>query len=157
MAKKSINSLIEGTSILELEVEIDNKKYTIDMRKELEISEGTVTVALKLQPTHYAFLATLHRRALVLKREREGRVNKIYSTLFSKYKSDYDPVKYPRGINNDLVNAKVERNLKYIKAKKELDAITSQVDILEVYVRAFEQRSSLIQTLSANMRKETFN
>lgn len=157
MGKKSIENIINSTDILDLKVDIGNKSYTIDMREELKISESTVTSALKKQPTHYAFLATIHRRALVIKREKEGKLNKIYSTLFAKYKSDYNPVKYPRGISNDLVNAKVERNLKYIKAKKELESITAQVDVLEVYVRAFEQRSSLIQTLSANMRKETFN
>lgn len=155
MSRKSISNLLDSTNILDLKVEIDGKSYTIDMRKELEISESTVTQALKNQPTHYAFLSTIHKRALVIKREKERNLDRTYSSLYSKYKSDYDPVKYPRGLNNDLVAAKVEKNLKYLKAKKELESILSQVEILESYVRAFEQRSSLIQTLSANMRKET--
>lgn len=153
--KKSISNLLESTNALDLTVEIDGKSYTIDMRKELEISETTITQALKNQPTHYAFLSTIHKRALVIKREKERNLDRTYSSLYSKYKSDYDPVKYPRGLNNDLVAAKVEKNIKYIKAKKAVEAIVSQVDLLESYVRAFEQRSSLIQTLSANMRKET--
>lgn len=155
MSKKSISNIINSTDVLDLKVVIDGESYTIDMRKELEISEATITQALKSQPTHYAFLAAIHKKALVIKREKERNLDKTYSSLYSKYKSDYDPVKYPRGLNNDLVTAKIEKNLKYIKAKKALEFIISQVDILEVYVRAFEQRSSLIQTLSANMRKET--
>lgn len=154
MAYSSIDNILDKSNILDLDITIDGKDYKIDMRKQLEISAEGITEAITNGPTYYAFLSALLQRALVEKRSRERKKNTVYGKLFNEYKSNYDTSQYPRGISNELVSAKIDRNIKYIKAVKEHEQITAQVDLLTMYVRAYEQRTSLIQTLSANLRRE---
>lgn len=55
---------------------------------------------------------------------------------------------------NDLAEAMVTKSKEYQDKYKEFLSVSADVDILEVCVRAFEQRSMLMQTVSANIRRD---
>ena len=137
----------ENTSITVVDINLGDEHIIFDLRSELKFDNDSVNSRLNDQPTHYAFIAMLHKRALVLKREKERVLEKTRARLFSRIKSQDK-------VANDLAEALVTKDKEYQDVYKEYLSISASVDLLEVCVRAFEQRSMLMQTVSANIRRD---
>jgi hypothetical protein len=136
-----------NTSITVVDINLGDERIVFNLKDELSFDNDSVNLELKDQPNHYAFIAMLHKKALVLKRERERILEKTRSRLFSQYKSQ-------EKMANDLAEAMVYKSKEYQDDYKKFLAVSADVDILEVCVRAFEQRSMLMQTVSANIRRD---
>lgn len=136
-----------NTNITVVDIQLGEERIVFNLKDELSFNNDSVNSELKDQPNHYAFIAMLHKKALVLKREKERVLEKTRSRLFSQYKSQ-------EKMANDLAEAMVTKSKEYQDKYKEFLSVSADVDILEVCVRAFEQRSTLMQTVSANIRRD---
>ena len=136
-----------NTNITVVDIQLGEERIVFNLKDELSFNNDSVNSELKDQPNHYAFIAMLHKKALVLKREKERVLEKTRSRLFSQYKSQ-------EKMANDLAEAMVTKSKEYQDKYKEFLSVSADVDILEVCVRSFEQRSMLMQTVSANIRRD---
>ena len=62
-----------------------------------------------------------------------------------------------RYMSDDAAKAWVESHPKFVKASRDCIKAKDAVDMMYAVVRAFEQRSNLIQTISSNIRNEKGN
>lgn len=78
---------------------------------------------------------------------------KVYNKLYLRYKKMTN-TQTNRPNSDDVAKAEVGRNPIYIKAQEDTIKLSKQYGTITNCVKAFEQRSSLLQTLSANKRRE---
>ena len=95
-----------NTSITIVDINLGEERIVFNLKDELSFDNDSVNSELKDQPNHYAFIAMLHKKALVLKRERERILEKTRSRLFSQYKSQ-------EKMANDLAEAMVYKSKEY--------------------------------------------
>lgn len=132
-----------------ISVKYKGKIVTINITKELSIDENIINSQLKNIPSSYAFLCLL-RDNLIKKRdtlEREKNIAYSKSWLFYK-ESD-------NRLNNDTANHKAMVNPKYLSIEERYLKAVHKANKLISICRAYESRERIIQTLSANIRKQS--
>ena len=132
-----------------ISVKYKGKIVTINITKELSIDENIINSQLKNIPSSYAFLCLL-RDNLIKKRdtlEREKNIAYIKALLFYK-ESD-------NRLNNDTANHKAMVNPKYLSIEERYLKAVHKANKLISICRAYESRERIIQTLSANIRKQS--
>ena len=132
-----------------ISVKYKGKIVTINITKELSINENIINSQLKNIPSSYAFLCLL-RDNLIKKRdalEREKNIAYSKAWLFHK-ESD-------NRLNNDTANHKAMVNPKYLSIEERYLKAVHKANKLISICRAYESRERIIQTLSANIRKQS--
>ena len=132
-----------------ISVKYKGKIVTINITKELSIDENIINSQLKNIPSSYAFLCLL-RDNLIKKRdalEREKNIDYSKAWLFYK-ESD-------NRLNNDTANHKAMVNPKYLSIEERYLKAVHKANKLISICRAYESRERIIQTLSANIRKQS--
>lgn len=152
MFKSKIQHFAKVSDIMNIQVNYGGEDFHFNLYEELSISEERRTRELKEQPSSYGFLSMLHKKLIKIKKEYEKDLNKCYASLYSSKKEKINP-KTNRVYDKEYVHELVIMNKIYqAKLRRFLEA-EHNVEILEVCVKSFEQRSNLLQTLSANERK----
>lgn len=129
----------------------------IDQYKECLIIEESLQQHLKNYPSVYSFVNTLHKRLISAYKLKEVSVEKLYAKLYIGYKkskrSQYfkEVGRFP---TDDVAENFVKMNPKYIRAKTDLIKLEEDKMVLGSLVKALETKKELMQTLSANLRKE---
>ena len=140
---------------MEIDIKFGAEQFHFNLHQELIVNEGVINKEIKEQPNAYAFLAMLHKKLIRTKAEAEAQMEKKYAEIYKKYKEKTNPdtgriydkeYAHHIAIANPAYQAKLE---KFIEA-------SANVNDIEVCVKSFEQRANLIQTLSANIRKESY-
>ena len=148
---------IHKSSLNIIKLDIDGEKFTINLTRELMIRESNLTESIRTQPLSYAFLVTLHRRAIAKFDRAERDEQRIMGKLFKKVKTDTqskyyrDNHKFP---SDDLAQQLVMANEEANEATQKKIAAKEDMLVLGGLVKAFEQKADLLQTTSANYRKE---
>lgn len=132
-----------------ISVKYKGKLVTINITKELSIDENIINSQLKNIPSSYAFLCLL-RDNLIKKRDTlEREKNIAYSKAWLFYKES------DNRLNNDTANHKAMVNPKYLSiGERYLKAVHKANKLISI-CRAYESRERIIQTLSANIRKQS--
>lgn len=132
-----------------ISVKYKGKLVTINITKELSIDENIINSQLKNIPSSYAFLCLL-RDNLIKKRDTlEREKNIAYSKAWSFYKES------DNRLNNDTANHKAMVNPKYLSIEERYLKAVHKANKLISICRAYESRERIIQTLSANIRKQS--
>lgn len=132
-----------------ISVKYKGKLVTINITKELSIDENIINSQLKNIPSSYAFLCLL-RDNLIKKRDAlEREKNIAYSKAWLFYKES------DNRLNNDTANHKAMVNLKYLSVEERYLKAVHKANKLISICRAYESRERIIQTLSANIRKQS--
>ena len=132
-----------------ISVKYKGKLVTINITKELSIDENIINSQLKNIPSSYAFLCLL-RDNLIKKRDTlEREKNIAYSKAWLFYKES------DNRLNNDTANHKAMVNPKYLSIEERYLKAVHKANKLISICRAYESRERLIQTLSANIRKQS--
>lgn len=132
-----------------ISVKYKGKLVTINITKELSIDENIINSQLKNIPSSYAFLCLL-RDNLIKKRDTlEREKNIAYSKAWLFYKES------DNRLNNDTANHKAMVNPKYLSIEERYLKAVHKVNKLISICRAYESRERIIQTLSANIRKQS--
>lgn len=143
MAEK-INSIKDDT----ISVLYHGKNITINITKELAIDENLIDSQLKNHPSNYAFL-TMLRDEYIYKRDRLEREKDLtYSEIWLFYKASDNK------LNNDAVSNKVITNKKYQSILSRYEKVVYKVNRLISICKAYESRERILQTISANLRKQ---
>lgn len=132
-----------------ISVKYKGKIVTINITKELSIDENIINSQLKNIPSSYAFLCLL-RDNLIKKRDTlEREKNIAYSKAWLFYKES------DNRLNNDTANHKAMVNPKYLSVEERYLKAVHKANKLISICRAYESRERIIQTLSANIRKQS--
>lgn len=132
-----------------ISVKYKGKIVTINITKELSIDENIINSQLKNIPSSYAFLCLL-RDNLIKKRDTlEREKNTAYSKAWLFYKES------DNRLNNDTANHKAMVNPKYLSIEERYLKAVHKANKLISICRAYESRERIIQTLSANIRKQS--
>lgn len=132
-----------------ISVKCKGKIVTINITKELSIDENIINSQLKNIPSSYAFLCLL-RDNLIKKRDAlEREKNIAYSKAWLFYKES------DNRLNNDTANHKAMVNPKYLSVEERYLKAVHKANKLISICRAYESRERIIQTLSANIRKQS--
>lgn len=123
------------------------KRVTINLTQELSINENVINGQLKNSPSNYAFLCLLRDRAIYKRDKLEKKQQQAYSNAWVYYKESGN-------INNDLADHKATIHSKYVSITERLDKINYRVNILTSACKAYESREKIMQTVSANLRKQ---
>lgn len=132
-----------------ISVKYKGKLVTINITKELSIDENIINSQLKNIPSSYAFLCLL-RDNLIKKRDTlEREKNIAYSKAWLFYKES------DNRLNNDTANHKAMVNPKYLSIEERYLKAVHKANKLISICRAYESRERILQTLSANIRKQS--
>lgn len=132
-----------------ISVKYKGKLVTINITKELSIDENIINSQLKNFPSSYAFLCLL-RDNLIKKRDTlEREKNIAYSKAWLFYKES------DNRLNNDTAYHKAMVNPKYLSIEERYLKAVHKANKLISICRAYESRERIIQTLSANIRKQS--
>lgn len=150
--RRALERYAETSSLMDITVNFGDEKFSFNLFNEVSVDENKINHEIQMQPSTYAFLNMLYKKLVRVAVDKEKQLLKRRAQLFVKIKSELDPLTN-RPYNNDVAEEMVIKNKAYQKTQEEFLEAQDQVNTLEVCVKAFEQRYSLIQTLSANIRK----
>lgn len=134
-------------------VKYGDELLKFNLNDELIISEERINSEIKDQPSAYGFLGLLHKKLVRIMKDKEMELKKEYSRLYILYKEKKDATT-GRPFSDTFVDARIIINLKYQVKFKEFVQAEEDASSIEVCIKAFEQRANMVQTLSANIRKD---
>ena len=132
-----------------ISVKYKGKLVTINITKELSIDENIINSQLKNIPSSYAFLCLLRDNLIKKRYTLEREKNIAYSKAWLFYKES------DNRLNNDTANHKAMVNPKYLSIEERYLKAVHKANKLISICRAYESRERIIQTLSANIRKQS--
>jgi len=141
------------SDLMNLKIIYGEEIFKFNLFEELTISEDKINAEAKEQPSAYGFLGLLAIQLKKIKKEKENDLNMEYSRLYLLNKDKKDP-STGRPMSKDFIEAKIVTNLSYQAKLKILWQAEADAENLDTCVKSFEQRANMIQTLSANVRKD---
>ncbi len=151
MASK-IQKYSSKSKVLDVKIKLGDEVFTFNLHEELAITEDRVQAELLVQASSYAFVGMLHKKLLSVIEDRKLTASNKKASSYLWWKGEVNETGRP--YSDDYCWAQAEVDKEYAKAMEELNEAKEKANILEVCVRAFEERKDLIQTVSANNRKQ---
>ena len=148
-----IGRYASSSSLMDISIHFGDEKFRFNLFEELVVNENKINTELKEQPSAYGFISMLQKKLIRRMKDREREKDKIYGRLYLKYRGEIAE-ETQRYTSDDVAKQKVIISPEYQKALGELIEAEEEVGIITSCVRSFEQRSDLIQTIAANLRKE---
>lgn len=143
----------EASALMKVKVSWGKETFRFNLYDELAINEDKINDEVKNHPTSYAFLNMLYKKLILKADEAKSNMEKTWSREYSRQKRKINP-QTGRPTSDDLCKAKADTS-PIVKARtEEYYSAKNDATIMEVAVKAFESRASLIQTLSANIRSD---
>lgn len=134
-----------------LKLTYKGKDYKFNMFEELAIKEINLDKDIKEHPSSYFFLRTLRTNLEALKKQLEANRKRVYNKAYKLAKAKTGANGRP--MTDDLCKAVAESSDLYKAATKEAIEAERNWGMINDAVIAFEEKKALIQTLSANLRK----
>lgn len=125
-----------------------NKKYIINVAKELSINDGLLNSQLSNSPSSYSFLCMVKNHYIQLRDKLERERDEAYSEAWLYYK------KSDSKVNNDMAEHMAMSNKKVKSLTRRFLKVSKKANNLIAVCRAYESRENILRTLSANLRKE---
>lgn len=136
-----------------IDITYAGKRYRFNLYTELQVKELNLNKVIKSHASSYSFLTQLNNELIYQYELLEKNVERTYSKMYAEYKEKKSPTT-GRPYSDDMCKAKVLASKAYKKVIVEMLTIKKHKGTLDRCVKAFETRAFLIQTLSANVRKE---
>ena len=150
---KKLNRYADRSSLMKVSIKFGKEDFEFNLYEELQINESIISREIKQQPTSYAFLLLLQTNLSSSLSKAKVEEERTYNKLYIRYKKRINQ-STNRPNSDDSAKALVNTNPIYIKAQHNTIALAKNLGTISNCVKAFEQRSSLLQTLSANNRKQ---
>lgn len=150
---KRLKRLAQKSSLLDINIKINNELIKFNLLEELEISPKNVNQEIMEQPSHFAFLSLAMVKAKTIMDKKRSKLEGIRNSIFTEYKDDIDK-NTGRPYSNDLAEAYITEQDEYREALKEYQKSENEFLQIKTCVDAFQQRKDLLQSLSANIRQE---
>ena len=154
MGKSSKLATYAATSdLMRINVTWGKETFKFNLYEELKIDEEQITKEAMEHPNSYAFLNMLLKKLILKVDESKAMMEKTWAKEYARYKQKINP-DTQRPYNDDLAKAKADTSPLVKTRRMEYYSYKNDANILEVAVKAFENRGSLIQTISANIRND---
>jgi hypothetical protein len=150
---KRLKQIAKRSNLMNISIQYGNDKIKFNLFEELTIDEVKLNDEIKSQPSYYGFLSVLMVR---LKKKLDDKLaikERIFAELFTDFKDEIDS-NTNRPFSNDVAEAMAIAEESYQQALKEHIKAEEEYGLIKACVDSFTQRSHLIQSLSANVRKE---
>lgn len=155
-----IRKYLNTTKVTAIRLVWEDEKYLFNLISEVAIKKENLRDELTTQPKIYAFIGVLHKKYISKVKDLELDRDKTYAERYiyhlTSEKAPYF-IKYKMNPNATLAKSYTEKDPAYVAICREVIKAEESKNILETCVKAFEQRASLLQTLSANERNEKYN
>ncbi len=132
-----------------LSILYNGEKIRINITEELAISEQVINSQLKEFPSSYSFLLLLRSNAIKERNNLDRQKDIAYSEAYLFFKDSNS-----NGMTNEKANHKANTSSKYVSLYEKWLKACYRASTLDDICKAFESRQAIIQTLSANLRKE---
>ena len=142
------NRRIKEVSDDHILVKYKGKEVSIDITKELQIDENTLNYQLRDIPSNYAFLCLLRDEA-TRKRDKLARARDFAFRNAWVYFTATDS-----SMSNDLATHKATSSSKFQSMDKKFLKAQDKANRLISICKAYESRERILQTISANTRKQ---
>jgi hypothetical protein len=140
-------------------IKFEGETFIFNLVSEVKITKTTMNSEIMEQPQAYAFLTMLHKKLIAHAKQVEVDLERVYGERYmfhstsTKSRFYKDMASYP---NATAAKELVKKDALYIEAARNLIKAEEDRDTIEACVKSFEQRAFLLQTLSANNRKERY-
>lgn len=148
---RKLFSMAKSSKLMRVSVKYQGERIVFNLYEESIISEDRLNSEVTEQPSIFGFLTLLQKKLIRKQKDMEIEKNSTWGKLYDKYKLTRG--EDGKALNNDHVEAKIKCNPEYIAICKDCNDIEEQVGTINSCVETFNQRSFLIQTISANVRK----
>lgn len=148
MNRSQLVRYAESSSLMNIKISYKGEVFKFNLFEELKIQDNVLNRSVKEQSISFAFLILLHKRLIRDINDHELETKRLKAKLWVSTKEN----KQSRQTKEDLKNS-LDMNPKILFREKQHIRLKSNIDIIEACIRAFEQRSNQLQTLSANIRK----
>lgn len=132
-----------------INVSFNGKNISIDVFKELLVNPSIINEQLKNSPSSYAFLCLIRNKYIKKRDLLESLKEKAYSEAYIFYKESHIG-----GMTNELASNKANVTNRVQSLTKKFIIASNKADNLIALCKAYEGRERILQTLSANLRKE---
>lgn len=147
-----INKTASTDDSMVLDLVYQGKRYKFNMYEELQIKEIHLDKDIKEHPSSYFFLLTLRTNLDANRKLLEARKKRVWNRIYKMEKAKTGAGGRPQ--SDDLCKAKAEASDKYKKSNQLHIEAERNWSVINNAVMAFQEKKDLIQTLSANLRKE---
>jgi hypothetical protein len=130
-----------------LKVKLDGQTFTIDVSKELSINENLINSQLRESPSSYYILCRVRDKYIRLRDALEREKDEAYSKAWTFLKDNNERW------NNDYVSNKANTNNKYASLYQKYLKACDKANLFISICKAYEDRSNILRTLNANLRK----
>lgn len=130
-----------------IKVKIDGKYLIIDVSKELAINENLINSQLRESPSSYYVLCRLRDKYIKLRDSLEREKDEAYSRAWTYLKDSNERW------NNEYVSHKANTNNKYVSLYQKYLKACEKANLFISICKAYEDRSNILRTLNANLRK----
>ncbi len=134
-----------------IRINYGGEKFKFDIFKDLDISVFKIQEELQSQASNYSFALLLQKKLLTKFHELKEERKALAAKLYLKAKEETINGRIP---SDDYCNAKKESSSRYRLITKACIVARDHADSLFAVIKGYEQRQSLLQTISANSRKE---
>lgn len=152
-----LNKIADTSPLMEVTIKHGGKVINFNLYDEVKIQEAHIAHELANHPGVYSYLLMLQASLINKAKDIEATLKEMESDLWLFYatnsESPYytDNGKFP---TNAIVEAYINSDKGILMKRKELRKVEMDRDSIIACVKSFEVRKDLIQTLSANLRKE---
>lgn len=152
-----INKYIKTTTVTQVRITYGDEKFLYNLITELKISRSDYQKELITQPQAYGFLSMLREKLVAEVEQCKLEKEKVWSERVVFYltseKSKYFK-KMDKKCPQDVAKAYADSDPQYIDAATKWINRKRDLGSIDASVKAFDQRASMLQTLSANKRSE---
>lgn len=138
---------INQITLKPITVKIDGQVISIDINKELAINENIINSQLRESPSSYYILCRVRDRYIKRRDALAREKDEAYSKAWTYLKDCNDRW------NNDYVSNKANVNKKYSSLYQRYLRAVDKANLFIAICKAYEDRSNILRTLNANLRK----
>lgn len=145
------------SDLMNVKIKFGKERFTFNLFEETQIEESKLDSLIKDQPASYSFLTMLLTRLSIQSTDLEEELKQLYEIEYinqiTSTETDYYKThgKFPAQKNAEII---VKGMDKYRELNDKVITVRNNKMIIATCVRAFELRSEMLRTLSANTRKE---
>lgn len=148
-----LNKIAEKSELMNIDITYNGKRYRFNLYEELQVKENKINTELRSHASSYSFLTQLRSYLIDEYDKLEAAKTRTYNQLYKRYKNEKSSLTN-RPNSDDLAKSLAESSKIYKEAIHNMLRAKLSKNILDNACKAFESRAFLIQTLSANIRKE---
>lgn len=136
-------------------IDMNGEAHTFNIHDELKLSEYTIQQEMYSQSAKYSYWASLLERVRVYAEAEQRKLEQIGAKVNKEVRTRYEQEK--KKPTKDVIESDILLDEEYQQQQYIVEQRNYQVKQLQYIVKAFEQRSSMLIQISAELRQTNKN